>query len=159
MKRCVGIGCVLLMAGCTLQPANVLATTGAEPRNVILFLGDGMGISTITAARIYAGQLAGATGEEHKLAFDAFPNVALVKTYSTDFQVPDSAGTMTALVTGEKTRSGLLSIASAARRGDCAAGLKNPLPTLLELAETAGYRGSNQRHGRSITRKRAVILR
>ncbi len=140
MKRCVGIGCVLLMAGCTLQPANVSATTGAEPRNVILFLGDGMGISTITAARIYAGQLAGATGEEHSLAFDAFPNVALVKTYSTDFQVPDSAGTMTALVTGEKTRSGLLSIASAARRGDCAAGLKNPIPTLLEMAETAGYR-------------------
>ena len=37
----------------------------AKKRNVILFLGDGMGISTITAARILAGQLAGNTGWQH----------------------------------------------------------------------------------------------
>ncbi|HBF45647.1 MAG TPA: alkaline phosphatase, partial [Shewanella frigidimarina] len=32
--------------------------------NVILFVGDGMGISTLTAARILKGQLAGNSGEE-----------------------------------------------------------------------------------------------
>ncbi|MCZ6658064.1 MAG: alkaline phosphatase [Gammaproteobacteria bacterium] len=138
MKQFVGISGLLLMAGCALQgpPAQIDPAT----RNVILFVGDGMGISTVTAARIYAGQLAGGTGEEHSLSFEAFPNVALVKTYNTDFQVPDSAGTMTALVTGEKTRSGLLGIAGRVKRGDCAGALKNPLPTLLELAESAGYR-------------------
>ena len=55
-----------------------------QAKNAILFLGDGMGISTITAARIYAGQLAGQPGEEHELSFDRFENLALIKTYNTD---------------------------------------------------------------------------
>ena len=41
-------------------------------KNVILFVGDGMGISTVTAARILEGQRQGATGEEHRLSFDTF---------------------------------------------------------------------------------------
>lgn len=119
---------------------NTTATTGTadRPRNVIVFLGDGMGVSTVTAARIYAGQKLGLAGEEHSLSFEKFPHVALVKTYNTDMQVPDSAGTMTAIVTGEKTRAGVLSIAANASRGDCAAALANPLPTLLEQAEQLG---------------------
>ena len=40
-------------------------TTDVHAKNVILFLGDGMGISTVTAARILAGQLKGMSGEEH----------------------------------------------------------------------------------------------
>jgi len=48
-------------------------------KNVILFLGDGMGLSTVTAGRIYAGQLRNQSGEEFKLAFDMFPHVALSK--------------------------------------------------------------------------------
>ena len=43
-----------------------------EPRGVVLFLGDGMGVSTVTAARILAGQLAGSAGEEHALSFESF---------------------------------------------------------------------------------------
>ncbi|KAJ8933031.1 hypothetical protein NQ314_014271 [Rhamnusium bicolor] len=74
-------------------------------KNVIIFVGDGMGISTITAARIYKGQQKfGTSGEEYDLTFDKFPNSALVKTYNVDMQVPDSAGTATALFTGVKTR-------------------------------------------------------
>lgn len=120
------------------QTTNTKAVNGGRPRNVIVFLGDGMGVSTVTAARIYAGQKLGLAGEEHSLSFEAFPHVALVKTYNTDMQVPDSAGTMSAIVTGEKTRAGVLSIAANAPRGDCAAALANPLPTLLEQAEQAG---------------------
>lgn len=48
-------------------------------KNVILFLGDGMGIPTTTAARIYAGQLSKGKGEDSSLAFDKFPNVGLSK--------------------------------------------------------------------------------
>lgn len=49
-------------------------------KNVVILIGDGMGISTITATRIYKGQrVYGKSGEDHKLVFDAFPNVALVK--------------------------------------------------------------------------------
>ena len=108
-------------------------------RNVILFVGDGMGVSTVTAARIFAGQLAGGTGEEHSLSFERFPEVALVKTYNTNTQVPDSASTMTAMVTGRKTRARVLSVGPSVERGDCANAFGNELTTLLEQAEAAGY--------------------
>ena len=42
-------------------------------KNVILFLGDGMGISTITASRIFEGQTKGESGEENLLSFEEFP--------------------------------------------------------------------------------------
>ena len=120
---------VLLM--CSL----VLASGASHAKNVIFFLGDGMGISTVTAARIFAGQSAGATGEEYDLAFDRFPHLALIKTYNTNAQVPDSAGTITAITTGEKTRIGVLGVNGSVQRDDCAAALTNTLPTLAELAE------------------------
>ena len=65
----------------------VFASGASHAKNVIFFLGDGMGISTVTAARIFAGQTAGATGEEYDLAFDQFPHLALIKTYNTDAPV------------------------------------------------------------------------
>ncbi|EFA01926.1 alkaline phosphatase 4 [Tribolium castaneum] len=79
-------------------------STTKVAKNVVILIGDGMGISTITATRIYKGQRSGKSGEDHTLAYDNFPNVALVKTYNVDMQVPDSAGTATALFTGVKTR-------------------------------------------------------
>ena len=48
-------------------------------KNVILFLGDGMGVSTVTGGRIYAGQKQGKSGEEHMLSFENFPSLALSK--------------------------------------------------------------------------------
>lgn len=113
-----------------------------QARNVILFLGDGMGVSTVTAGRIFAGQLQGGSGEEHSLSFERFPHVALVKTYNTDAQVADSAGTMSAIVTGVKTRIGHISVPPSVDHDDCAAALAaaldHELPTLLELAEQRG---------------------
>ncbi len=131
------IAACLLLAGCA--GAGVEAGDVPAPQNVILFLGDGMGVSTVTAARILAGQRAGELGEDHELAFEAFPNVALVKTYNTDSQVADSAGTMSAIMTGEKTRIGVLGINASVSQNDCASALVNELPTLLEDAEDAGH--------------------
>ncbi len=65
-------------------------------KNVILFVGDGMGITTLTASRILEGQLRGESGEENSLSFEQFPNVALSKTYSVNQQTSDSAPTMSA---------------------------------------------------------------
>ncbi len=119
--------------------ASMLLSSAAQAKNVILFLGDGMGISTITAARIFAGQQQGLPGEGYDLEFDKFDNVALIKTYNVDAQVPDSAGTITAIVTGEKTRAGVISVNADVIRGDCKLALQNEIPTILELAEEAGY--------------------
>lgn len=107
-------------------------------KNVIVFLADGMGISTQTAARIFEGQQLGLDGEEHELFFEKFPHLALSKTYNTNQQTPDSAGTMTAITTGVKTKAGLISINQNATRGDCASQQGNELTTSLELAEIIG---------------------
>ena len=108
------------------------------PRSAILFLGDGMGVSTVTAARILEGQRRGEPGEENYLSFERFDHVALVKTYNTDAQVSDSAGTMTAVVTGVKTRAGVLSVGPELARGDCAGTTGAAVQTLAEEAEDAG---------------------
>lgn len=110
----------------------------SRARNVILFVGDGMGVSTVTAARILAGQLRGEPGEENLLAFERLPYLALSKTYNTDQQVSDSAGTMTAMVTGVKTRAGVLSVDESVQRADWAGARGHELPTLIERAEQRG---------------------
>ena len=107
-------------------------------KNVILFVGDGMGVSTVTAARILEGQLNGNYGEENELFFETFPSVALSKTYNTDSQVPDSAGTMSAMVTGIKTDRGVLSVNQKVTRSNCNSSLGNEVPTFLEIAEQKG---------------------
>lgn len=82
----------------------------STPKNIIVFIGDGMGISTITAGRIFVGQEKGLKGEEHELSFDKFPQLALIKTYNTNAQVPDSAGTATAILSGYKTNIGAVNV-------------------------------------------------
>ena len=88
-------------------------------KNVILFIGDGMSLTTVTAARILEGQRKGGPGEENRLAWEDFPDTALSRTYNTNSQTPDSAGTASAMATGVKTRLGVLGIGQQAPRGDC----------------------------------------
>ncbi len=123
------------------RAAVARAAAGAKPahaKNAILFVGDGMGIATVTAARILDGQRHGASGEENLLSFEKLPYTAFSKTYTVDFQVGESAGTITAMLTGVKTRSGVLGVDESAARGDFAATQKASVPTLLERAEDAG---------------------
>lgn len=108
-------------------------------KGIVLFVGDGMGVATITAARIYDGQVRGQDGESNNLAFDRFPNTALIKTYNVNQQTPDSAGTMSAIVTGVKTDAGLISVTGETPFGDCEASLRNQTPTLLEQLEALGW--------------------
>ena len=121
-------------AGKRLSPGN------ARAKNVILFVGDGMGISTVTAARILEGQLAGRTGEENRLSFEDMPYAALSKTYSWDQQTSDSAPTMTAMATGHKAREGMLSVDHLTPRGECSASVNrdHALKTILEYAAESG---------------------
>lgn len=118
--------------------ARIAARGVKAAKNVILFIGDGMGISTITAARIYAGQSAGEDGESHHLAMDDLPYSALSKTYSHNFQIADSAGTAVAMTSGIKTLSGVLGVDSNVSYGNCATVAGNEVDTLFELAARAG---------------------
>lgn len=116
---------------------SVVPNTG-RAKNVILFIGDGMGIATVTAARIYEGQRRGEDGESNRLAMERLPYAALSKTYTHDFQVADSAPTATAMMTGLKTRNAIIGLTSDAEVGDCAGSKGKEVPTIGAMAERAG---------------------
>ncbi|MEM7693188.1 MAG: alkaline phosphatase [Pseudomonadota bacterium] len=106
--------------------------------NVILFVADGNGVGTNYASRLFAGQSAGGLGDEYLQPFETFPNVALIKTYSTNGQTPDSAPTASAMNSGIKTKNDLINVTEDAVVGDCAAGLENGVRTFAEIVAGEG---------------------
>lgn len=107
------------------------AIQGGHARNVILFIGDGMGQSEITSARNYERGAAG------RLAMDEFPLTGDYTTYAVEKGNPakpdyvtDSAASGTGWATGTKTYNGAISVDA----------YGNPVPTLLELAKRGGLR-------------------
>jgi alkaline phosphatase len=142
-----------------VQESKRLRARGGRAKNVILFVGDGMGVATVTAARILEGQQRGASGEENLLSFERLPYVALSKTYSANQQTSDSAPTMTAIITGVKSKDGTLSVAPEATPGDHTSVEGNAILTLLERGERAGLgnrrrldRAHHTRHARRLLR-------
>ncbi|WP_375402141.1 alkaline phosphatase [uncultured Sphingomonas sp.] len=107
-------------------------------RNVIVFVGDGMGVSTQTAARIHQGQRAGVDGESYVTAMDRLPHAALVRTYSHDTQVADSAPTATAILAGVKTRNDVIGIGPEVAIGDCAGSRAHGVESLFGIAQRLG---------------------
>jgi alkaline phosphatase len=102
-----------------------------KARNVILFIGDGMSVTTLTAARIFEGQQKGIDGESYVAQMDRLPHTALVKTYSHDGQVPD--------VSGVKTLNGVLGVGPQAVEDNCKATEPYKVKSLFEMAEDKGY--------------------
>ncbi|MED5618640.1 alkaline phosphatase [Ideonella sp. BN130291] len=123
-----------------IRESKAVKPITGRAKNVILFVGDGMGVSTQTAARILEGQLRGQPGEENRLSFETFPYSALSKTYSWDQQTSDSAPTISAIMTGYKTREGMLGVDHLTPRNDCDAAnvAAHSVETMLELAAEHG---------------------
>ena len=130
---------VAFLTGCAQQDTRPPeAAAEKRAKNIILFIGDGMGVSTVTAARIFDGQSQGKAGEEHVLPFETFDHVALVKTYNSNQQVPDSAGTATAMVTGVKTRAGVINIGPESQRRSCRGAIEHRLTPIADHARAHG---------------------
>jgi len=127
-----------LVGEATLQKNLMLQKNTSRAKNVILMIADGMGLATVTATRILEGQLRGVDGESNVLSFEAFPYLAVAKTYSHDGQVSDSAPTATAMTTGVKTRNDVIGLNASVAVGDCKAAQTNTVTTIFEMAETAG---------------------
>ena len=72
------------------------------------------------------------------LTFGHFPYTTLVKTHNVDTQVPDSAGSMIAIMSGVKTNFGLLGVDEEAGCGDCSSERDNRLISALVFAQVAG---------------------
>lgn len=108
-------------------------------KSAILFLGDGMGISTITATRFLVGQSKGKQGEETVLSWELFPWTALAKTYAVNLQGTDSASSATAFLNGIKTNEGVLGVDESVKRKRCESlEAKKRVVSILTLAEEAG---------------------
>jgi len=127
---------------CAAVPACAFAAPQAK--NIIFFLGDGMGSNTITAARLYK------VGEEGLLDFERMDRTARIKTYSADAQVTDSAPSMGAYMTGVKINNDVISLKDAqpVKPGkdangngsidNCGAANGTAPMTILELAKAHG---------------------
>ncbi|CAH2044361.1 unnamed protein product, partial [Iphiclides podalirius] len=98
-----------------------LRSGGGVARNVVMFLGDGMSVPTLAAARTLLGQRSNRSGEESRLSFETFPTVGLAKTYCVDAQIADSACTATAYLCGVKANRGTIGVTAAVPRGQCLA--------------------------------------
>lgn len=120
-------------------------------KNIIIFVGDGMSLPTVTAARVYKGQfLVNNTetqqgdlteGNSADIYWETFPNVAHSKTYSINYMVPDSAATATAIFAGAKTEGYTLGFDSHIRYDDAASSeYSEPLETILDWAQAAGMK-------------------
>ncbi|XP_036393513.1 alkaline phosphatase-like [Megalops cyprinoides] len=122
----------------SLQRRKAQTQSTATAKNVVLFIGDGMGVTTITSSRILRGQLEGGLGEEFNLNMDTFPYTGLSKTYCTDCQVPDSACTATAFLCGVKTNQQMLGVSASAVQSNCSSIKGNEVTSILRWAKDAG---------------------
>ncbi|WMT91183.1 alkaline phosphatase [Pelagibacterium sp. H642] len=105
-------------------------------KNVILFVVDGMGVSTNYGIRLFEGQQQGLLGEEHNLPHDLYPNSAIIKTYNINAQTPDSAPTAGAMNTGVKQVFNTINLDETAIHDDCSSEV--PLRLFSEMLSDAG---------------------
>jgi alkaline phosphatase len=115
-NRLIALVCLILFLG--LGGGIFLTTTASKPFAVILFVGDNITPSALTAARIFAG------GGDGRLRMEDFPNAAICRNAGRDFSVPDTASASTAIAAGKRVGSGNLSVDESGRK----------LPSLLETA-------------------------
>lgn len=116
----------ILLAAAATMATPVCAQEVQQARNIILFLGDAGGISTIDAAGLLAHD------EPQSLFIHSMPHVALSDTSALDNWVTDSAAGMTAIVTGHKTNNAMVSMIPGPD------GRPVPVKSVLEYAEESG---------------------
>jgi alkaline phosphatase len=97
-----------------------VASADQKPRNVILMLGDGMGLSQVSAGLYY---------QDSPSNFERFPVIGLIKTSSASQLVTDSAAGATAFASGVKSYNGAIGVSTDTLS----------VPNIPELLEPRGY--------------------
>ena len=112
------IFCVLIISFFSCSSSR-LTSSGRKPeiKNVILMIGDGMGIADVTAAIAVS---------QNPLNIERCTSTGMQKTSSSDNYITDSAASGTALATGVKTKNGSIGVDSQGK----------PVKTILEIAES-----------------------
>jgi alkaline phosphatase len=114
MKKFLNLSIILLV----IITLTASGSDKKKPKNLIIFIGDGMGVAQVYAAMTTSG---------YTMTFPAFPVTGFSITYSADRYVTDSAAGGTAISTGEKTNNGMLAV-----RPD-----STVLQTIMEIAKSA----------------------
>ena len=109
----------LLLFVLSVQSCQNSESKPDKPRNIILMIGDGMGVS-----EVYAGM----TGNGGSLNLEQFQYIGFQKTYSANNYITDSGASGTALATGQKTNNGCIGVDT----------LGKALKNISEYAEDAG---------------------
>ncbi|RWS19425.1 alkaline phosphatase-like protein, partial [Leptotrombidium deliense] len=124
------------------QLKHQIGTIGVRNRakNVIFFVGDRMGLSTITAARLYKGNVDHTDPELGLYTFEKFSFVSLAKVNSLDTTVADSASTATSYLCGVKTNQCSLGVSGNVKPFDCEASKisSNRVTSIIHWAQKAG---------------------
>lgn len=101
------------------ETVSVAEPEGKKVKNIIYMIGDGMGLEQLSAAWVCNGG---------KLNFDNFNVTGLIRTYSANRLVTDSAAAGTALATGHKTNNGMVGVTPDG----------TPVESLAEYAKSKG---------------------
>ena len=112
MKKNITFLLILLLVGFT----NCADKT---PKNIIIFIGDGMGVAQLSAAMTIHGQ---------EFNLEKFPFAGLIKTHAADAYITESAAAGTAIATGVKTNNGMI-------------GMKPDSTSVSSITETANKNG------------------
>ena len=104
-------------------PVKKLKQVQKKAKNIILFIGDGMSVSQISAFRLHQG------GPNSRVAVDSFPYSGQVLTHSANAIVTDSASSGTAFSTGEKTNNRALGVDIKGQ----------PIENITETLDKSGY--------------------
>ncbi|SEO55944.1 alkaline phosphatase [Paenibacillus sp. OV219] len=115
------LAAVAITSSVAAQPSTPVNAASSQTKNVILFVGDGMGTAQRDAIRLAT------VGEKGKLAMDTMPYVGLLHTSST-IPVTDSAAAATAFASGVKTYNGAIGMDEN----------KKSVKTIMEYAKDAG---------------------
>lgn len=110
---------IFIISGCERQKINDSGDNFNKARNVIIFIGDGMGIN-----QVYAGM----TISDHEFSLERFPYSGFCKTYSADSFITDSGAGATAIACGMKTNNGMIGVTPD----------NISIPSILEVAHQNG---------------------
>ena len=119
-----GVLCFTMVAlfGCQAPKNKNLSTNEriSTPKNIIFMIGDGMGISQVSA-NLYSNN--------NRSALEKFPVIGLQKTHSASDLVTDSGAAATAMGCGKKTYNHAIGLAQDSL----------PCPSIIKLAQEKGY--------------------
>ena len=105
-----------------------------KAKNLVIFIGDGMGLGTLMATRSYINDV------KTQLSFEKFPHIGLAKTYCINYQIPDSSCTATAILSGVKNNYGTISMTGDVNLRECSKQQDNDthVDTIFKYAQDAG---------------------